>query len=275
MTLVVLAMLCLLTVDAKARIFQAKKYGTVFGIPMFIPAEDCGLSSERVDHVASVLAEYLDSDLDGRVDNVKVHRALLDQRACVVVSCAERELEIDARKCRGGIEVWNDEIHPEGSSASRGFDATLEEVLHLVSQFGFAEAYPKIFGETTSSQVGKALRKARGGVVGAGRDEYPAGSWFTYDDRTCDNACMVTEYFYWGLTSILGGQEYPGRYDEIKREWRLNTKKKLKEGDKKLYNLLWGKRKTYRLPKRLPTGYYAKTYDGETMFERFPGIFQR
>ena len=35
---------------------------------------------------------------------------------------------------------------------------------------------------------------------------------------------MVTEYFFWSLTSYLGAQK--NRYEEISEEWKLNSKKK-------------------------------------------------
>ena len=83
---------------------------------------------------------------------------------------------------------------------------------------------------------------------------YPDGAWYTYDDRSCDYGCMVTEYVYWGLTSILGAQDYPGRFDDIRREWRLNTKEKVQKGDEALYRLLSDPK--YKLPTRLPNGRY-------------------
>ncbi len=59
---------------------------------------------------------------------------------------------------------------------------------------------------------------------------------------------------YWGLTSLLGGQDFPGRGERISNEWRLNTPAKLKAGDPDLYRLLT--KPEYRFPTALPDGRY-------------------
>jgi hypothetical protein len=63
---------------------------------------------------------------------------------------------------------------------------------------------------------------------------------------------MNTEYFYWALTSILGGQE--DRLYEIGHEWKLNTKEKVMETDPDIYNLLTDPQ--YKFPTILPDGNY-------------------
>ena len=218
----------------------------VFGIP--VKAESC-VSNRKLLHVASVLAEYLDNNNNRKVDNPRVVKQLRKREGgCVSIYCGDDGDD----PC---MWLFEDEIFPEGSRKGRP-DATIEEVLHLISQTGYAYAYPKQFGEKRGTQIATAMDKARGGYKGPGQpvNKYPAGAWYTYDDRSCDYACMVTEYFYWGLTSILGGQSYPGRYNEIKREWQLNTKAKVKRKDKALYRLLTTRK--YKLPKKLPDGKY-------------------
>ncbi len=65
---------------------------------------------------------------------------------------------------------------------------------------------------------------------------------------------MVTEYTYWALTSILGAQAYPGRFEEIKYEWKLNSLEKIKKGDPDVFNILNNSK--YKLPTRLPDNTY-------------------
>ena len=66
---------------------------------------------------------------------------------------------------------------------------------------------------------------ARGGQFMSVPNSYPASAWYHYYDQTCDYQCMATEYFYWGMTSILGAQE--NRLNEISQEWDLNSRDKL------------------------------------------------
>ena len=58
---------------------------------------------------------------------------------------------------------------------------------------------------------------------------------------------MITEYFYWSLTSYIGIQK--NRFDEISEEWRLNTKDKM-EKDMLMIKLITNPE--YRLPKIAP-----------------------
>jgi len=129
----------------------------------------------------------------------------------------------------------------------------------VITQFGYAEAYPEVFGERAAAALAKAVDKARGGHFKRVPRRYPKGAWFTYDDRTCDYASQITEYIYWGLTSILGAQAYPGRFEDIRNEWRLNTAAKVKEGDPELYRLLTDPK--YKFPTVLPDGTYRDSGD--------------
>jgi hypothetical protein len=65
---------------------------------------------------------------------------------------------------------------------------------------------------------------------------------------------MITEYFYWALTSMMGAQGYSGRSNEIGHEWKLNTLKKVKTGDSDVYEILTDPQ--YKLPAILPDGEY-------------------
>ena len=66
---------------------------------------------------------------------------------------------------------------------------------------------------------------------------------------------MAAEYFYWTLTSLLGGQDYPGRAEEIADEWECPTAASLAKRDVAVHALLtdeqWG------LPRVLPDGTYG------------------
>ena len=136
------------------------------------------------------------------------------------------------------------------------FDASLEEVLHLISHEGYSKVYPKALGESAGTDLTNAMDKARGGRFTKIPNPYPADAWYTYDDKTCTYDCMATEYFYWALTSILGAQSKSGRLEEIEGEWKLNTPEKVKNQDPDVYKLLTDKQ--YKLPTVLPDGTYRK-----------------
>ncbi|MDC0194771.1 hypothetical protein OAJ82_00730 [Alphaproteobacteria bacterium] len=102
--------------------------------------------------------------------------------------------------------------------------AYLEETLYLISDFGYAEAYPDILALNPGSRIALAIDKARGGFFEEIPKKYSEGAWYSYDDNECEYDCMITEYIYWSLTSVLGAQK--NRLDEVQDEWKYNTKKR-------------------------------------------------
>ena len=156
-----------------------------------------------------------------------------------------------------GQSLFNEEINPEGSTSETGFDATLEEVLHLISDYGYEPTYPSIFGRNTGTEIANAMDLARGGQHLSIPTTYPTGAWYHYTDSTCNYSCQITEYIYWGLTTYLGAQDYPGRAEEISNEWEITTSENLQTRDTTLYAILTNT--AYNLPKILPTGDYPTT----------------
>ena len=231
----------------------------VFGVPVYATADT---PDAKVLHAANVLAQYLDNNGDGKPDHPQVHAMLKKKKAGMVMAATERSFErLDVHRYIPE-RVWDamimqglsgEETLPGWNRRGR-FDATLEEVLHLITHAGYAHVYPEVFGEKPGTQIAKAMDRARGGHFRRVPRSYPAGAWYTYDDRSCDYGCQVTEYTYWGLTSILGAQDYPGRGRDIGDEWRLNTRDKVRQRDPALYRLLTDPR--YRLPSMLPDGKY-------------------
>ena len=232
---------------------------SVFGVNVFASA---GTPDAKVLHAAHVLAQYLDNDEDGEPDDPAVLVAMVDHPggSSLVMFADDAELE------QSGIfesalpdqfpmqDLWGTETHPEGSSLAGGFDATLEEVWHLVSSRGWASAYPDVFGEHQGTELTAAMDEARGGVFLTVPGAYPEAAWYHYDDVTCDYECMATEYFYWALTSRLGAQAYPGRCAQIADEWEPCTAELLEATDATVWELLTAS--GYALPTVLPDGGY-------------------
>lgn len=226
----------------------------VFGVKIYATEN---VANDKIFHAASVLAQYLDNDEDGVVDNELVVNELVEKKVWLLM--VENESELDAAIRIPPMDKPFQDLHDEEVTLINGsprFDASLEEVLHLITQHGYAELYPNIFGENKDSEIAKAMDMARGGYFKNVPNSYPSNAWYTYDDKTCDYSCQITEYTYWALTSILGGQNYPGRLDEIKQEWRLNTKEKVKNSDPIVFSLMTDPQ--FNLPTNIPDGKYRE-----------------
>lgn len=226
----------------------------VFGVKIYATEN---VANDKIFHAASVLAQYLDNDEDGVVDNELVLNELVEKKVWLLM--VENESELDAAIRIPPMGKPFQDLHDEEVTLINGsprFDASLEEVLHLITQHGYAEVYPNIFGENKDSEIAKAMDMARGGYFKNVPNSYPSNAWYTYDDKTCDYSCQITEYTYWALTSILGGQNYPGRLDEIKQEWRLNTKEKVKKSDPIVFSLMTDPQ--FNLPTNIPDGKYRE-----------------
>ena len=231
------------------------KSATVFGIKI-LATKTTGDS--KILHAAKVMAQYLDNDEDGKVDNHKVVDKLKSVNATLVMFKDENEAEnfdYDGPDLDHAQGLWDEETIPSfnKNSTNSRFDASLEEVLHLITHEGYSEVYPDL-AEKKGSKLANAMDKARGGYFESPPSTYPTGAWYSYDDETCEYDCMITEYFYWALTSIMEGQAYPGRLNEIGHEWKFNTLEKVKIGDPDVYSLLTDAQ--YKLPSILPDGEY-------------------
>jgi hypothetical protein len=230
------------------------KQSEVFGIKLYATSS---VSDEKIQHAETILKEYLDNNEDGLVDNPLVHKALIDNKAGMILTKNASEsmkimmLNLRIRPHMENLQdLYDDEIDLSGHR----FDASLEEVLHLITHVGYAKVYPKVFGEEPGTEIANAMDIARGGHFQDIPSKYPVHAWYSYYDSTADYSTMVTEYMYWSLTSILGAQADDDRYTEISSEWKLNTREKVREQDTKIYELLTNP--SYKLPTVLPDGNY-------------------
>ena len=224
----------------------------VFGIDLYAVRE---VEDAKLLHAANVMAQYLDNDEDGLIDNQLVLNKMLENKAFLVMWKKEKDLNIRPPSVRIGQDLGNDETNPSFVSNGKTgrFDATLEEVLHLINNAGHSYAYPGTFGKNKKSALSKAMDVARGGRFFKIPSIYPANAWFSYYDSTCDyETCQTIEYLYWALTSILGAQE--NRLNEIGKEWKLNTANLLENTDNEIFELLTNP--IYNLPTILPDGSY-------------------
>ncbi|MCJ8293313.1 MAG: alpha/beta fold hydrolase [Colwellia sp.] len=229
------------------------KKTSVFGIPIYGTEQT---SDEAMLHAANVMAQYLDNDEDGQPDNALVVEHMLEQGATLIMTKDEAEIETLFEKIPESEalqDLYASEVIIAG--ADGGFDATIEEVLHLITHVGYAGVYPEVFGEVIGSDIANAMDTARGGQFETIPTSYSGSAWYTYDDETCNYSCMVTEYMYWSLTSILGAQAGDERLAQINNEWQLNTLEKVQSKDLTVHALLTNAE--YGLATSLPDGNYS------------------
>ena len=245
------------------------KYVNVFGVHIFASQTT---SEDKLSHAAGVLAQYLDNNEDGIPDNTKVLSHLVSRSVFIIMPGTQAEMErlemerVEAAGYRFGQDLYGEETKPDflvdGKINAPGawyYDGALEEILHPITQHGYANAYPEVFGEERGSILAKCMDAARGGYFervpqDGPKSGYPAEAWYHYTDETCDYGCMVTEYIYWALTSILGTQDFPGRHEALEVEWELNTRERVRTGDTAVYELLTDPQ--YRFPTKAPDGNY-------------------
>ena len=245
------------------------KYVNVFNVHIFASPMT---SEDKLSHAAGVLAQYLDNNEDGTPDNTRVLSHLVSRNVFIIMPGTETEMErlemdlIAEAGYRFGQDLYGEETKPDflvdgriNAHDGSYYDGALEEILHPITQHGYANAYPEVFGEERESVLAKCMDAARGGYFeqvpkGGPKSGYPSEAWYHYTDETCDYGCMITEYIYWALTSILGTQDFPGRHEALKVEWELNTRERVRTGDAAVYELLTDPQ--YKFPTKAPDGNY-------------------
>ena len=219
----------------------------VFGISIYAYSD---VEDSKLLHAANLMAQYLDNNEDGTVDNMNLLTALTTNNAALFMWKSESQINLNAQDL--GADETIPSWHTNGHTGE--FDAAIEEVWHVITHTGYANAYPTIFGENIGTSLTNAMDIARGGNFTTIPNPYPESAWYTYDDQTCEYDCMATEYIYWAMTSILGAQE--NRLGDIIQEWDLNTSSLVQKRDTTIYSLLTDPQ--YMFPKILPDGTYKQ-----------------
>lgn len=245
------------------------RYVNVFGIHIFATPNT---PEDKLSHASRILAQYIDNDEDGIPDNTLVLSHLVSRDVFIIMPATETEMDrLDLHVVQEvgyhyGQDLYGEETKPDfiidgKINAPDGdyYDGALEEILHPITHHGYANAYPNVFGLRRGSLLSKCLDTARGGYFEHVPQEgpksgYPEDAWFHYTDETCDYGCMMTEYIYWALTSILGTQDFPGRHETLEVEWELNTREKVRTIDTSVYELLTDPK--YAFPTNAPEGNY-------------------
>ncbi len=243
--------------------FFAKQIN-VFWVKVFATKK---VGDRKIMHAATIMAEYLDNNEDWAVDNKMLVNKLKEKKAALVMFYDENDSErffenYDSEDFLEKYEIQDlldFETRPNWFPHNKNsieFDASIEEVLHLISSKWYSDLYNGLLWENDTSALSLYMDKARWDTFYDTPDEYPEDAWYTYYDETCDYNCQLTEYFYWAFTSYLWWQNSRTRLEEIEKEWKLNTKEKLIEKDN-VYTIF--ENLDSFLPSKLPDGKYKKT----------------
>ena len=270
-----------LVTTALAKSSSFTKGLTVFGISLLATS---GVSDAKLLHAANVTAELLDNDENGTVDNTCVVAKLNDLSTYVTMyntdsSEFNTDTMVDAEVTKMTSLGANETVDNYADNVSH--DASIEEIFHLITQYGYSNVYPTVFGEsnTSTATMAQAMDVARGSTtpqrdLSAGdnstgwdynnTDCSTAGSvdntsndkaWYFYADKTADYQTMQTEYMYWSVSSKFGMHDSAAGLTKASTEWCPNTKAKLLAQDPTIYNLI--DNSTYAFPTVLPNASYG------------------
>lgn len=235
---------------------------TVFGINLIATSE---VPDAKLLHAANILAELIDNNEDGKADNQKVLDVLLAGSAYeTMYNLAEgNQVEIDndilreVSKVATTLGAYETRVnYADGVN----HDASIEEIFHLITQFGYSTVYPDVFLEsnTATSTLAVAMDVARGGRVTVKPDTgwvYPDNAWYFYGDDTADYATMMTEYIYWSVSTNFGMHASEAGLQKTSSEWKPNTKAKLQTQDPTIFGLVNDAQ--YAFPKVMPNADYT------------------
>ncbi len=226
------------------------RYIDAYGVRL-LAAPD--VPDDKLTHAATITAEYLDNDEDGAADDPAVVASLSEERAVILMFATADALESSGVFWRRWMrDVFAQDLAADETAPANHFDASYEEILHLIQNAGWAMVYPEL-GTEEGTALAEAMDTARGGHFESIPDPYPSEAWYHYDDETCEYECMGTEYFYWAMTSLLGIQA--DRCDEIEHEWELCTAADVRDTDAAVTALL--EDGSFGLPTTAPDGEYA------------------
>ena len=180
------------------------KHCNPFGISIFAK----GWSDTNFIHACNMLAQMIDNDLDGCADDVLVVEKMRYNQAGMAMF--EKESNPDYGSIPNSFAaqgLFQDETVVECSGedeTSNCRDAAIEEIFHVISQYGIGGAYPEKFSECagSNSQLTEQLDIARRGHFETVPDSYPDDAVFYYYDVTCDIQCQVRSTYVIGSVSM-------------------------------------------------------------------------
>ena len=236
------------------------KVARVFGVVVCVTPAAWAASPAKCSHIAGVLAQLLDNDADGKADDPPLVRYMAANHMSMWVPATESDASgspigqmtgiwetvpnsCDTPTNRGASgtdrSTWAAAVDatPGATGCDPARDATTEEVFHLITE-GAAKLWPAIWGASKASKAGAATFPLNGncgwGYAGTYknpslRTTYTPGTrWgcvgtYAYNDKTCDERCVVVEGVYWATVTNMGGLYTTARASSVKQEWLLTV----------------------------------------------------
>lgn len=221
--------------DCPGEVFQ--RQARVFDALTICATE--GVSTAKLSYAANVVAEWLDNDSDGQIDEARLLPAFEQSAPFLIMTPSGPSNALfsaieDAISTRVGQDLSAQETNPDGDRR----DASQEEIHHLILNAGWKVAFPELFKDAKGSALYGQWEKAE------------ARGHYNYDDPTCDSACKVTEFFYLATAAYLGSDA-----DLASDEMRLKSRATLAEALPDTINLI--ESTAYAYPRdHWPTGTY-------------------
>ena len=206
---------------------------------------------EKIFHARRVMAEYLDNDEDGVVDDPRVVGALERNRAVLLMS-VDDELE------RSGFDfsrlefLAHEPVNASRSSPLVGFDESLEAIHRLLFRYGWSEAHPTELGTEEGTVIAHAMDLARNGHFDENPETYSWGAWYTPSLPGCDYACAIRHYAWYAHAGLLGALvDHDEAVDDI---WRPASPAEVRRIDRVFTQVFDDE--SVGLPQSLPDGHY-------------------
>jgi hypothetical protein len=151
------------------------------------------------------MAQVLDNDQDGCADDINVVKMMrLNQAGLVLMDSDNDDAYYETiLESFDETALFASQVRPFCSGASETSscrDIAIEEVLDFIAEYGISPFYPDEFGQCYDGNFEQRSD------LQVQMDIARANAVFTYDDGSCNYDCMTSEFFYFALTSLLGGQ---------------------------------------------------------------------
>ncbi|MBG84131.1 MAG: hypothetical protein CMJ40_06235 [Phycisphaerae bacterium] len=211
-------------------------------------AADEDMPPAHVKQAAAILAEMMDQDMDGVVDDPRVAAVLARHETCWLAMPMDEEQWEESQLPRLERVLGYDIIIPEWWMDVRGSEpderaraVMVEEIHHFMTQFGFSEVYPEIFGvDGWDSVIARETMRAQCDFWQHPENDCP-GRPAEYGGDCSDPSCDVVE-FYQQVVVLRAGME-PGWYgigfpeDRVELESRLGREIKEAMDDPRYHQL--------------------------------------